>query len=338
MLKQLAVLLKKDIKLIIHHKFLLIILSSIIVYSLYINFIYVNEGTKATTTSIYVLFENQQQKLKLEDKRLEIVESEEDLFKALEMDTDGIGIRVDKFGNPYSVLLYHISEKSDNFKALYGLNQIVDGYDSSEVPISYLQKGDLELKQRSTMTSVIIFFEIAAISFLGVAALFFKEKSMGVIKVYGILPGSKLLYITSKVLLFLCLEIVFAIVMCFLNIGVEYSLSILPKVVLQVMLLSPIMVLLGFLFSLVYNNFKQFIFAYTLIIVMVTSPVFLFVTSTLEWSGIYALPTYYAYSALYNVMLNKPYPILLYSLACIGVILGLTVINYRLMRREIERG
>ncbi len=338
MLKQFAVLLKKDIKLIIRHKFLLVMLASLVIYSLYINFIYVSEGTKPIETNIYVLYEEQEQNLTSENGYITTVEDEEALINALEMDSDGIGIRIDKSGNPDSVILYHVSEKSDNLKALYGLNRVIDGYDGLEVPISYLQKGDLELKQRATMASVIIFFEIAAISFLGVAALFFKEKSMGVIKLYGILPASKVLYISSKVLLFLVLEIIFAVLMCLLNVGVEYSLQILPQVVLQVILLSPIMVLLGFLFALVYNNLKQFIFAYTLIIVMVTSPVFLFVTTSLEWDGIYALPTYYAYSSLYNAMLGNPNPILLYSLACIVTILGLTITNYNLMKREIERG
>ncbi len=337
MLKQFALLLKKDIKLIIRHNFFLIMLASLLFYSLYINFIYVNEGTK-TTATVYVLYESSRESLISKDENIVIVEDEEKLIKALEMDNEGIGIRLDNSGKPSSVLLYHVSKKSDNFKALYGLSKIIDDYDDSEIPISYLQEGDLELKQRATMTSVIIFFEIAAISFLGVASLFFKEKSMGVIKVYGILPASKLLYILSKVVLFLSLEIVFAVLMCLFNIGVEYSLEILPQIILQVLLLSPIMVLLGFLFALVYNNFKQFIFAYTVIIVMVTSPVFLFVTSSLEWTGVYALPTYYAYSALYNTMLKNPYPILYYSLACILVILGLIITNYNLMKREIERG
>ncbi|WP_066500518.1 ABC transporter permease [Abyssisolibacter fermentans] len=335
MLKQFTVLLKKDVQLVIRHKFILIMIASIIVYSLYINFVYISKG--GDTTNTYVLLENQYQMVVSENEKLTIVKSEEALYDALKTDTDGVGIRVNESGNPYSILLYHVSDKSDKNKALYSLNKLMANYDS-EVPITYLEKGNLELKQRSTMTSVIVFFEITAISFLGVASLFFKEKSMGVIKVYGILPGSKLLYIASKVLLFLFLEIIFVVTMCFINIGVEYSLSILPEIILQVILLSPIMVMLGFLFSVIYNNFKQFIFAYTVIVVLVTSPVFLFVTSSLDWKGIYILPTYYAFSALYNVFMKKPDSILSYALICMIVILGLTIINYRLMKREIERG
>ena len=338
MLKHFAALLKKDIKLIIHHKFILIMLGSLLVYSLYINFVYLVEGTKTVETNLYLLFAGQQQQSFATDQRIKIVGSAEELYQTLAADQDGVGIRLDQDGHPDRILLYQVSPKIDRSKALAGLNLLLDDEHLGEVPLTYLGKGDLEQKQRVNMTAVIIFFEIAAISFLGIAAIFFKEKAMGVIKVYGVLPGSKFLYLASKVLLFLGLEIIFAVGMCLINLGVEYTRSILAQVILQVVLLSPIMVLLGFLFSLVYHDLKQFILAYTIIVVLGTSPVFLFVTSPLEWTGLYLLPSYYAFSALYNAMLKQPYPVVIYGLACIVVMLGLSRANYYLMKREIERG
>ena len=151
------------------------------------------------------------------------------------------------------------------------------------------------------------------------------------------MPIKKHFLILSKVIVFLLLDICFVVILCLLNIGYSYFMTVLLNVLIQVLLLSPIMAMLGYIFSLVYKNFKQFIFSYTGIIILFTSPVFLFVNTPFKWSGIEYFPTYYLYKNLHKALYNKLNMSLVSYLVYGLVLLILFITNTKLIRKEMKR-
>lgn len=125
------------------------------------------------------------------------------------------------------------------------------------------------------ITCELLFIEISAVGFLGIAAVLFKEKQMGVIRVHAIMPFSKSLFVFSKLFLFLVTDLVFATLMILFNIGPGDMGSILPAVLVQTAILSIIMALAGFSCAMLLQDFKQFTLAYPAIVLFVAAPVFL---------------------------------------------------------------
>lgn len=332
MLKQFSVLLKKDIHFIVQSKFYLVLIGSLLLYSFYINFVYVN--TDIGNYPVYV-YDQTGGQFALNAENINPVADEQELYKRLHSNSEAVGVLAGP--NDAKIIISQSgSERLDYLKQLYA-QYLIQDY-SSDFLTQIISSDNFELKKRIEMVSVIVFFEITTISFLGIAALFFKEKEMGVLKVYGILPSSKLLFVLSKLIIFLVMEIIFVTVMSLINLGLGYSIIIYFNVLLQILILSPIMVLLGFLFSLIYKNFKQFGFAYTVIIITLTSPVFLFVNTSLEWSGIRYFPTYYLYNNLNKAYFNNINYSSLYYAIC-GLIVGLLYfIDIKMISRELKRG
>lgn len=332
MFRRFSALLKKDIHFIFQSKFYLIMIGSLLVYSLYINFVYVKIDTGNYPVYVYnktgVL-------LALKRDNIREVDNEQELYKLLDSNKESIGILAEPQGLKI-IISESGSKKIDNGKRLYAQYLIQDN--QSNVITQIIGFENFELKKRIEMVSVIVFFEITTLSFLGIAALFFKEKEMGVLKVYGVVPVSKLLFIISKLLIFFLMEIMFVTLISFINLGFGYSVEVFYNLFLQVVILSPMMVLLGFLFSFLYKNFKQFVFAYTVIIIALTSPVFLFVNTSLEWSGIRYFPTYYLYSSLNKAYFNNLNHSFDYYLICGIVLFLLCWVDIKLFDRELERG
>lgn len=334
MFRQFSSLLRKDLSLIIQSKLYLVLIGSLLVYSLYINFVYVNTDTPNYTVYVY---EQTEGRLGIKRDNMIPVDDIDEFYKLLASDNDSIGIIVESDG--MKIMISETgSKKTDNLKQLYA-EQLIQN-DQSEIIIEKIGLEDFELKKRIEMVSVIVFFEITTISFLGIAALFFKEKNLGVLKVYGVMPASKLLFISSKILIFSLMELLFVTLINLINLGYGYSLQVYFDLILQIAILSPMMVLLGFFFSLVYKNFKQFVYAYTVIIMAMTSPVFLFVNTPLEWSGIKYFPTYYLYNSLNQVYFKNfsHNNNLVYYLIC-SLCLGLLCwVDLKLFNRQLERG
>lgn len=329
---QFSSLLKKDLRLVVQSKFYLIIIGSLLVYSLYINFVYVKTDIDNYPVYVYNRTEDQ---LGLNADNIKHVHDDEEFYQLLESDKESIGILVDSPGIKI-IISESGSKKTDNLKQLYAQDIIQN--DRSEISPEIIGLENFKLKKRIEMVSVIVFFEITTISFLGIAALFFQEKKLGVLKVYGVLPASKLLFIFSKVLIFFLLEIFFVTFINWINLEFFYSWQVSLNLVLQVAILSPMMVLLGFFFSLIYKNFKQFVYAYTVIIIAMTSPVFLFVNTQFEWSGIKYFPTYHLYSNLSQAYFNNLSPQISYYLFCIFSLSLLCWVDYKLFNRELVRG
>lgn len=109
---------------------------------------------------------------------------------------------------------------------------------------------------------------------LGIASILFKEKQMGVMRVYGIMPAPKALFIISKLIVFLVSDLVFAALLTLLNVKYPDATHILPRVLLQTGILSLIMVLVGMGCSLLINDFKQFSLAYLVVALFISAPVF----------------------------------------------------------------
>lgn len=334
MCRQLASLIKKDIKFIIQSKFYLVILGSLLLYSLYINLVYVNSDTQYYTVYMY---NNSNRQMNKEVTDYHKVNSEELLNQKLQLDKESIGIIVNE-NNSEIIILDSGSNKINKEKQLYGEYLLEGSMVNKNANFRIISNNDFDLKKRIEMVSVIIFFEITTISFLGIAAIFFKEKEMGVLKVYGVLPISKVLILLSKVIIYLCIDIIFVLLMSWINIGGLYTLKISLKVCLQIIILSPILVLLGYFFSVIYKNFKEFGFVYTVVIIGMTSPVFLFTNTPYEWSGIKYFPSYHLYINLQNAFFNKPTINFMYLIISFLCLIALFIVDFKLIAYSLRKG
>ena len=187
------------------------------------------------------------------------------------------------------------------------------------------------------MTCEVLFFEIVAVIFLGVTSLLYKEKHMGVINVFGILPSSKYRFILSKVILFTLMNYLFFIVLTFINIDIKDTLNIIIKGSPHVLILSLIMSLLSHISIFVFKDFRQFGFAYAFIIIFSTAPVFLAANTSIKWNWIEYYPIYIIYMKLKNSYFNIIDGGILYyaiSLFTIGI---LFYIVHRLMISELSK-
>ena len=136
-------------------------------------------------------------------------------------------------------------------------------------------KDTSEIKQRKDMTCEILFFEIVAIGFLGIASLLFKEKQMGVMRITGILPVKRSLFILSKIFAFFICDLCFTVLLVVFNIGFLEGIKILPQVLVQASILSIIMSLVGIGCSMLLRDFKQFSLIYLVVAVFIITPIFL---------------------------------------------------------------
>ncbi|MGL4345222.1 MAG: ABC transporter permease [Cellulosilyticaceae bacterium] len=320
---------RKDLRLLVQSKLLILTMASLIIYSLYTNFFYVKSDI--TPYKCYVV---QDGTLHLpEDTYVMTVNSKEELQACLKQDVEGIGIWKEE-GEIYCSFYKASNSRVNEAKKMFAQSLFTE-------PIAYelraLKALDYTHQKRLMMTSEILFFEITTISFLGIAALFFKEREMGVLKVIGVVPARKSLFIASKLVVFLLNECLFTIGICMLNLGGATSFQVLGRILCQVLLLSPIMVLLGFCFSLLFKNFKQFGFAYTIMIIFLTSPVFLFTNTSLDAQWIVYFPTYQLYTHLRKAFFMEPIHGG-YITICIVMVACLFKVCHRLVMNEVRRG
>ncbi len=96
--------------------------------------------------------------------------------------------------------VHYGSEKVDRHRADYARSLL---YPDNGYTAKTAGANTPELKQRKEITCELLFIEIVAVGFLGIASVLFKEKQMGVIRVHAILPLKKCLFILSKVIIFL---------------------------------------------------------------------------------------------------------------------------------------
>jgi len=166
------------------------------------------------------------------------------------------------------------------------------------------------------MSCELLFIELIAVGFLGIASVLFKEKQMGVIRVHAVLPFRQSLFIVSKIVVFLLSDLIFAALMTVLNIGFDDAAGILPDVLAQTAILSLIMVLTGFGCAMLLKDFRQFTLAYLIIAIFASTPVFLSANTSVKIAWIDWHPFYYFYIGLKNAFFDMPVTNPVYYLCC----------------------
>lgn len=279
-------------------KFFLLAVGSLLLYTLFINFGYI-KFMKAELYHVY-LYDPQGTQPQASNLIYPVISLEE-LEQALVTDTTSIGI--DAGSGAPDIILYYGSEKVDRHRADYARSLLYpdNGYTAKTVGVN-----TPELKQRKEITCELLFIEIVAVGFLGIASVLFKEKQMGVIRVHAVLPLKKSLFILSKIVIFLSADLIFAALMTVFNIGVADTIHILPAVVVQTAILSLVMALAGFGCTMVLNDFKQFSLAYLVIAVFAATPVFLAANTSIKMAWIGWHPFYQIYMGLKNAYFGTP--------------------------------
>ncbi len=304
-------------------------LGFLVLYTLYVNFGYV-KFMNARLYNVYLYDPDKTQTTV--SASVQRVSSKETLDAILLDDTNGVGIDAGT-GTP-RLIFYETTENADRHRADYALSLLQpSGHYSAKI----IGTNTPEQKARKEITCELLFFEIAAVGFLGIAAVLFKEKNMGVIRVHAILPLRKNLFILSKLAIFLLSDLVFAILLTALNVGMRDTASILPAVLFQTTLLSLIMALTGLICALLLKDFRQFTLAYLLIAVFVATPVFLSANTAIKPDWIRFHPFYHIYMGLKNAYFGTPMNSPGCCLGCLAAIAVLFAGVQCAFRREMRK-
>lgn len=319
----------KDIRMMTAGKFFFVALGSLVLYTLFINFGYVN----FMNAEPYHVYRYDPQGTQQEVSELIYpVASSEELNAVLSADTNGVGI--DAASDRPSVVLYFGSEKADNHRADYALSLL---HRENEYNTKIVGTNTPEQKQRKEMSSELLFIEIVAVGFLGLASVLFKEKQMGVIRVHAVLPFKKGLFILAKLTAFLLSDLIFAVLMTVWNIGVPDSVVILPAVLVQTAILSLIMALTGFGCTLLLKDFRQFSLAYVVIVIFASAPIFLSANTSVKMEWIDWHPFYHIYMGLKNACFGLPVTSPVYYICSVCSIVILFLIVRTAFRREMGK-
>lgn len=315
MWKSLCSLFKKDQRMMVSGKFFFVALGSLLLYTLFINFGYLN----FMHAEIYNVYLYDPAGTQAEASPLiHPVSSLDELDAALARDTNGVGINASD-GKP-GVVLYTAAEKADRHRSDYALSLLRPGKEYTPETVG---GNTPEMKQRKDITCELLFIEIVAVGFLGIASVLFKEKQMGVIRVHAIMPLKKSLFVFSKIFLFLLTDLVFAALMLLFNIGLAEAGGILPGVLLQTAILSLIMALVGFGCTMLLGDFKQFSLAYLVIALFAATPVFLAANTSVKMAWINYHPFYHVYMGLKDAFfgLSVTSPAYYICAACVIILL-----------------
>lgn len=326
--KSFLALLKKDFKLMLSSKFLLLALGSLLLYSCYINFIYV--GLDQDSYPVY-LYDPQHTQSFISST----ITSVDNLEELQTKSGDGYAIGIDtSSGTPKIIMVSSNIRSTDQNRAAYALSLLSPSLPSKAEIIGDNNK---EMKSRREISCEFLFFELSAVGFLGLASMLFKEKQMGIIRVHGILPVSKTAFILSKIGLLLTADIVFTIALTVINLGLTAGILALPAVILQACILSLIMTLVGFFCALLLPDFKQFSLLYLVLAVFITTPVFLAGQTGIVWEWIEYHPMYHLFMAMKNAYFGIPTTNTAYYIICGLVIILLYLLVRRVLIREMTR-
>ena len=326
--KGFCALFKKDCRMLVSGKFFLMALGFLVLYTAYVNLGYIR-FMQMPPYNVYLYDPTGIQTEK--SPLVQIVSSMEDMDTALLSDANGVGL--DASAGEVRVVLYKGAEHVDRHRADYALSLL-------ELPASpapeVLGTNTPEQKARKEITCELLFFELAAVGFLGIAAVLFKEKGMGVIRVHAILPVRKDLFLLSKLAVFLLSDLAFAVLLTLLNVGLNDGAAVLPAVLLQTAILSLMMALVGLLCALLLKDFRQFTLAYLVIAIFAATPVFLSANTSikLDWIGYH--PFYHVYMGLKNAYFGTDISPAYYAGAA-GVIALLFLVVRLAFHREIGK-
>ena len=326
--KGFCALFKKDCRMLVSGKFFLMALGFLVLYTAYVNLGYIR-FMQMPPYNVYLYDPTGTQTEK--SPLVQIVSSMEAMDAVLLSDANGVGL--DASAGEVRVVLYKGAEHVDRHRADYALSLL-------ELPASpapeVLGTNTPEQKARKEITCELLFFELAAVGFLGIAAVLFKEKGMGVIRVHAILPVRKDLFLLSKLAVFLLSDLAFAVLLTLLNVGLNDGAAVLPAVLLQTAILSLMMALVGLLCALLLKDFRQFTLAYLVIAIFAATPVFLSANTSikLDWIGYH--PFYHVYMGLKNAYFGTDISPAYYAGAA-GVIALLFLVVRLAFHREIGK-
>ena len=290
--KSFCALFKKDCRMLVSGKFFLMAIGFLVLYTAYVNLGYIRfMQMPLYNVYLYDPAGTQTEKSPL----VQTVSSLKAMDTALLSDANGAGL--DASAGEVRVVLYKGAEHVDRHRADYALSLLEPS--ASPAP-EVLGTNTPEQKARKEITCELLFFELAAVGFLGIAAVLFKEKGMGVIRVHAILPVRKDLFLLSKLAVFLLSDLAFAVLLTLLNMGIADGAAILPAVLLQTAILSLMMALVGLLCALLLKDFRQFTLAYLVIAIFAATPVFLSANTSIKFDWIGYHPFYHVYMGLKN--------------------------------------
>ncbi len=326
--KSFCALFKKDCRMLVSGKFFLMALGFLVLYTAYVNLGYIR-FMQMPPYNVYLYDPTGIQTEK--SPLVQIVSSMEDMDATLLSDANGVGL--DASAGGVRVVLYKGAEHVDRHRADYALSLLRPS--DSHAP-AVLGTNTPEQKARKEITCELLFFELAAVGFLGIAAVLFKEKGMGVIRVHAILPVRKDLFLLSKLAVFLLSDLAFAVLLTLLNVGLADGAAVLPAVLLQTAILSLMMALLGLLCALLLKDFRQFTLAYLVIAIFAATPVFLSANTSIKFDWIGYHPFYHVYMGLKNAYFGTDISPAYYAGAA-GVIALLFLVVRLAFHREIGK-
>lgn len=321
-------LFKKDCRMLASGKFFLMAIGFLALYTAYVNLGYIRfMQMEPYNVYLYDPAGTQTGKSSL----VQTVSSMEDMDAALLADANGVGL--DASAGEVRVVLYAGAEHIDNHRADYALSLLEPSAGHSP---EVLGTNTPEQKARKEITCELLFFELAAVGFLGIAAVLFKEKGMGVIRVHAILPVRESQFLLSKLAVFLLSDLVFAVLLTLLNVGLADGMAVLPAVLIQAAILSLMMALVGLLCALLLKDFRQFTLAYLVIAIFAATPVFLSANTSVKFGWINYHPFYHVYMGLKNAYFGAPIS-LVYCDCAAGAIIVLFLAVWLAFRREIRK-
>lgn len=328
MWKSFCNLFKKDYRLLASGKFFLITLCFLALYTAYVNLGYVR-FMEMSPYNVYLYDPAGTQKSV--SPLIQNVNTMEALDTALLADANGVGL--DASTGDVKVILYKGSKNIDRHRADYALSLLR----TSDIrPPIVTGMNTPEQKARKDITCELLFFELSAVGFLGIAAVLFKEKSMGVIRIHAILPLRKNLFLLSKLTVFLLSDLIFAFFLTLVNIGFSDAIAVIPAVLIQTTILSLIMALIGLLCALLLKDFRQFTLAYLIIAIFASTPVFLSANTSIKLDWINYHPFYHVYMGLKNAYFGTSIaPI--YFIGSISIIILLFLVVQLMFQNEMRK-
>lgn len=326
--KVFCALFKKDCRMLASGKFFLMAIGFLALYTAYVNLGYIRfMQMEPYNVYLYDPAETQTSKSAM----VQTVPSMEAMDTALLADANGVGL--DASAGDVRVVIYKGAEHIDHHRADYALSLMEPS--AIRTP-QVLGTNTPEQKARKEITCELLFFELAAVGFLGIAAVLFKEKGMGVIRVHAILPLQRDLFLLSKLAVFLLSDLVFAVLLTLLNMGLADGVAVLPAVLLQTAVLSLMMALVGLLCALLLKDFRQFTLAYLVIAVFAATPVFLSANTSVKLDWIHYHPFYHVYMGLKNAYFGTAIPPDYYA-GAVGMIVLLFLAVRLAFHREIGK-
>lgn len=326
--KGFCALFKKDCRMLVSGEFSLMAIGFLVLYTAYVNLGYIR-FMQMPPYNVYLYDPTGTHTEK--SSLVQIVSSMEDMDAVLLSDANGVGL--DASAGEVRVVLYKGAEHVDRHRADYALSLLRPS--ASPAP-EVLGTNTPEQKARKEITCELLFFELAAVGFLGIAAVLFKENGMGVIRVHAILPLRKDLFLLSKLAVFLLSDLAFAVLLTLLNVGATDGVAILPTVLLQTAILSLIMALVGLLCALLLKDFRQFTLAYLVIAIFAATPVFLSANTSIKFDWISYHPFYHVYMGLKNAYFGADIS-LVYYVGAVGMIVLLFLVVRLAFHPEIGK-